>query len=758
MTISLHEGWYSMGHRRLKTLIIVLLCVTSCFLAGLSGSGNFVNTEAAAEQEAIAGTLLSGSSNQVVVTGERYELTCNPKNGNFWVNKIGSECVYQSNPDNPREDSLAKGTTRTNMQSQLLITVADKKNNLQVFNSAVDSVANDGLRIYADASGMTMQFVFADLGITIPLQISLSGETLQVSIDPKQVKEESDEYKLVDISVLPYFIAGGPEKDGWYLLPDGSGSLMRFHNGKGSAGVYKKRIYDSYRSSTGQFKENNRQPVTLPLYGVHIENEGGALAVVEEGAAFATLNATPAGYKCSYANAYISFQYRESKRTTLLSRTASEVDYWLVAKNPSTSSNYVISYTFLDPTENDYVAMARLVQQRLFGTGSSAVNNSAVFLDVYNSVKKTGYTLGIPHQKSFCITTFEQTQQIVEDFASSDVVLQLHGWNQDGALGGEISSRYSPAKVSGGKKALASLLSTVQQENSAVYLAAELVTYSRSRVPFAGFFRSAKDITQKRRQLISYLRSTNEQRYDLQNTYFLKPSLFLDSAQSLIKRLPDEVKGLAVTSLTVTPYADYGQDKLDSNQTQELMTETLQALSERTALYAENPDFFAMPYLSEIADIPVSDSGYDNCDESVPFLQLVLRGYCRVSGPAINLTGDPDSVFLKAIETGTSLKFAFVGEYEAIRETELNYLYGAVYNYNKEKAQAYVAAWEQAMEGLTSAVITDHRYLAPEVTETVYDTGDRIIVNFGAEAYEGEGVSLSGKTYIRVSGEGGENR
>ena len=53
-------------------------------------------------------------------------------------------------PENVRDDALAKGVTLTNMSSQLLITAADTKGTVESYNSSVDSVGEGGLTVSPD--------------------------------------------------------------------------------------------------------------------------------------------------------------------------------------------------------------------------------------------------------------------------------------------------------------------------------------------------------------------------------------------------------------------------------------------------------------------------------------------------------------------------------------------------------------------------------------------------------------------------------
>ncbi|MFH7489499.1 DUF5696 domain-containing protein, partial [Pseudomonas syringae group genomosp. 7] len=78
----------------------------------------------------------------------------------------------------------------------------------------------------------------------------------------------------------------------------------------------------------------------------------------------------------------------------------------------------------------------------------------------------------------------------------------------------------------------------------------------------------------------------------------------------------------------------------------------------------------------------------------------------------INLAGDGERLFLKAVKTGSSLKFAFIGcDFSELRDTTLEGLYGASFELWKDSALTYQQRLEEALEGLEKARILSHRTL-----------------------------------------------
>ena len=61
---------------------------------------------------------------------------------------------------------------------------------------------------------------------------------------PVSAIEERGGGKVYRIQLLPYMAAAGSDENGYMVVPNGSGSLIRFNNGKNSAAVYSQYVYD----------------------------------------------------------------------------------------------------------------------------------------------------------------------------------------------------------------------------------------------------------------------------------------------------------------------------------------------------------------------------------------------------------------------------------------------------------------------------------------------------------------------------------
>ncbi len=121
----------------------------------------------------------------------------------------------------------------------------------------------------------------------------------------------------------------------------------------------------------------------------------------------------------------------------------------------------------------------------------------------------------------------------------------------------------------------------------------------------------------------------------------------------------------------------------------------------------------------------------------------------------MNLAPDYETSWLKSIETGAGLYFTFVDAASSeLQETDYTYLFGSDYSLWKDDALAMYAEYNAALGHVFNQFITGHRYLANGVTETVYEDGTRVYVNYNYTDYSADGITVAARGYtVKKGGE-----
>ena len=133
------------------------------------------------------------------------------------------------------------------------------------------------------------------------MEYALLNGYLQVRV-PFDGIEENDRFKLVDISLLPYFGAGSPEDEGDFLLPDGNGAAIDFNTPRTGAVEYAAEVYGRDPSLKQQQKGAVAQPVSLPFLGIR-RGQDALLAIAAEGGELATIKAAASGMSTQWNSA-----------------------------------------------------------------------------------------------------------------------------------------------------------------------------------------------------------------------------------------------------------------------------------------------------------------------------------------------------------------------------------------------------------------------------------------------------------------------
>lgn len=123
------------------------------------------------------------------------------------------------------------------LQSQLIITFVDAALNEMTVNSQEGCVQADTFEVRQIANGVRIVYDFAEAvtSFRIPVEITLADDYVQASIVYPEI-EEYGTSRLTSVSLLPYFGAGESGEDGYALVPDGSGALIRFSDsGRGAS-------------------------------------------------------------------------------------------------------------------------------------------------------------------------------------------------------------------------------------------------------------------------------------------------------------------------------------------------------------------------------------------------------------------------------------------------------------------------------------------------------------------------------------------
>ena len=234
--------------------------------------------------------------------------------------------------------------------------------------------------------------------------------------------------------------------------------------------------------------------------------------------------------------------------------------------------------------------------------------------------------------------------------------------------------------------------------------------------------------------------------------------LLLDASTDYLESyLKTGAERISFINLASCCFADYGpDDALPRSEMAESCNKILEnCVNSGLRVTLEYSNAYALPYTDTVVAVPMSSSGYKIFDYDIPLYQIVLHGKKRLATGSFSQSSDRDLLFLSAVESGTEpLYTATYNGSSLLRDTDFDYLYSSDYMLWLDEAVDY---WERSHELLYSVydkIIVNHKYINSYVTQTTYENGVNVTVNFGDNDFvTDEGVTVAAGSFIATAGE-----
>jgi hypothetical protein len=129
---------------------------------------------------------------------------------------------------------------------------------------------------------------------------------------------------------------------------------------------------------------------------------------------------------------------------------------------------------------------------------------------------------------------------------------------------------------------------------------------------------------------------------------------------------------------------------------------------------------------------------------AVPFYQIALHGVVDLSITALNEEQDMTQAFLKAVETGSCLKWRWIARNEdELVETDYNDIISARYENWIDDAIAQYLQAAPLLDRVADQTVVSHEFLTEsgDLVRIVWSDGTEVLVNYGAND-----ATVSGRT------------
>lgn len=584
-------------------------------------------------------------------------------------------------------------------------------------------------------------------------------------IDPATGEEVS--YPLANISLLNYFGAAYTDSHGYILVPDGSGALIYTNNGKTGATLYNRRVYgtDYAQQPLPEFTTVELGQIHLPVFGLK-DNDQAFLAVIEKGDAMARIEAAVAGMRDSYNKVWASFDFIPQVRV-YMEAEGELIHLRQLSLNMYQARPYqgdmTVRYHFLTGNDANYSGMARRYQEYLVEKhGLSRLDpgqEMPLILDVVGGIDRIRPVFGVPSNVVEPLTTYSQAEAIIQDLKDAGVdALQVRflGWLR-GGMNHIFPDRVRLESKIGSQNELTRLGATLAAAGVGFYPSVDFTVVHRDRAVdgFVSFLHASRFLNRNQAFVNTHNLATL-QPDPARRRPLVSPREYDRMVGGFIQdysRLG--IGGLALGDLGRRLVSDFRLDLnklVDRQQALEIVVQQMQRMKELGLnLVIDGANAYALPYASYVVNAPWYSRGAPIIDEAIPFYQMVVSGYIGYASPAANLLPqDRQRYFLKLLESGSLPAFAVAhAEGSMVKKSSFDHLYSLSYEANRGDILSLYHEVQGILGGLWRERIVEHSCIQKTVCTTTYENGTRMVVNYGDESVEIDGVTVPPMGYAR---------
>jgi hypothetical protein len=653
-----------------------------------------------------------------------------------------TQYVWNTGVDNPENYRINK-TWEEMIQSAITVEYADRKGKVRSESILTN---NSKPKVEMTENGFTAKVYMNQAKVSFQLNVELDGDNLQVSI-PKEKIDENKRTKLISIKVYP-FLGSVNENDinGYMFLPDGSGALIRYEkSGKKAGTPFVGSIFGKDESFRKTVKVNEKvypvQQIKMPVFGaVHGVKQNAFLTVIEDGYSYGDVVAYPAGVSTDFNWISSQFHYRNE----YYQPTSKSMNGINVYQENANNFDIKLRYMFLRDDEADYVGMAKRYQKYLEENAQleKQDDKAQVRLEILGGEVKDGliWDSVIP------MTEINQIPHFTKELKKNDVdnmFVVYKGWSK-GGLTGTLPSKFPIEKKLGNKDDVQDTTAALKKDNIPLYFYTD---YTKAYEGASGYSGS-KDVAKKiSSETISLLEGKEK-------VFYLSPLKSLEMAKEDIKNYSKNgIFNLAIDSTGFTLFSDYNKySSSDRMQTIDTYNELIHEFNKNmsnVALY--EPNVYAWKQANRYLDIPMYSSNYVFETDTVPFLQIVLKGYIPYFAPFSNFNASPAEDILRMIEYGAYPSYLLTDQpSHLLKETPSKGVYTSEFDLWKDKIVEQYKRIEQSLGQVEGASITAREIPKAGVVEVSYSNGKMIIVNYTDSSYSAYGTQVQAQDFAVI--------
>ena len=692
-----------------------------------------------AEREEMTAVPVAAGSDVLQSQRLRLQIGENPNELTLWDEQTQQSYTTAVSAE---EAETVKGVMRLKLQSLVTGSFYDLQLKKETdFYSANQEITATAQLLQGEENSILEIGFSLENGLSFKVEAEIQAESFLLRI-PEDSLVETDRFVFKKLQLAPNFLSATAQQEGYFLLPDGSGTLMNFHNGK--KGVYDEAVYGVNRAFVYEAYAVAEQNVHLPVVGM-MRDGGTVLGVISQGAACSRIFAATNGNETSRNRAYPTFVLRQED-TQYITQDAFQT---VIQQESNLVGDLEVTYLFGED-QGGYSQMAQLLQAYLLRQGMNVtMPEGCVLVSIYGAVEEKQKIFGVPlYDKAGQITSYEAAQQMIRDISSwvqTTPVVRLAGWNSSTVIGRSAGQ----LNIVGSEKKFSELLDACEEAGILVYMSERFATIRRSGHGIRIKQDVIRNLANEPSQQYRYYRASNSANEELSRWYYLNGAAVQEQVDAFVQQAAKyDLTSVSVEDISSLSYANYRKNgQWSQDGTILAFTQSLESLQNSYRLMLQGGYWYSLPYGNFVYHAPDSDSRFVCTDQQVPFYQMVLSGVCAYALTPVNQQENRVAAFLQALETGAWIHYEIAEETAYLQGTELEFLYGAKWSAAAELIRGELEKYEQDLSCVVGSAIVSHQTLSENVKQTCYANGWIVTVNYGKEPVVIDGVTVEPESY-----------
>lgn len=711
-----------------------------------------------------------------VASNDNFILYADEENDRLCLFVKSSKKYWWTSPINVQSDntiidvsknSTMKPAVRKQIASSLAIRVGDLRQEKRSESSPTYS-SKAKIKYDKEENGVaiTYDYVNKDINVKLVVHYVLEDDNLYVYADTSEIEEKDtnavDGRILTKILLCPQFgavsatdIDGNPT-EGYMIVPDGSGAVINYNNGKTNYSSYSHQVYGRDYTTVPSNAPHVNEQAYLPVLAT-VSGKSGIIAVATDGDANVTAKAQVSGQnKQAYNSCYFEFETRGSDSFYMSGGDRSNEITVFEKNGDIKGKRFGIKYFPLDKDEDiNYADCAEVYRNYLIetkGLTSKVTDDKTNFyVDLFGGVMKTKSIVGVPVSLKTEITGFSQASEIIDKLKNNgieNIVANYNDWTNE-SIKNEVSTEVEPSGTLGGDD---EFFDFINNSGAEVYPSMNNFKMDSGRLGYMTLTSTAIRISNAYSRQSSYSPAFGVAEKGV-SPALIAPNVYNKIFDEMTESYKDNgLKTIGFGDYSTKLVSDHSKkDPYSREKTMETIIAGYEKASKEVgSILADSANAYIIPYASHITNVPVYSSGYNVTDLDIPFYQMVIHGYVPYSTKPINASSSSDETFLLALASGSAIHYDMSYEEAAeLKDTEYDDLYYSNYEGWLESASKQYKISNEVLSGVAGMTISKYEVSDDKNTITTTYTNDSenvVIVidkSAGTATVDGKVIELS---------------